>query len=121
MTSKEFQGRVSGDRTALYPDGHFCCSCAQLCWTLLDPTDHQGPLSMGLSRQEYWSGLPFPLSGDLLNPETEPCLLHLLHWQAESLPLKGRESVSHSVVSNSLQPRIFQARIPEWVAIPFSR
>ena len=27
---------------------------------------------MGFSRQEYWSGLPFPLPGDLLNPEIEP-------------------------------------------------
>ena len=32
----------------------------------------QAPLSMGFSRQEYWSGLPFPPLGDLLNPGTEP-------------------------------------------------
>ena len=30
------------------------------------------PLSMGLSRQEYWSGLPFPPRGDLLNPGIRP-------------------------------------------------
>ena len=30
------------------------------------------PLSMGFSRQEYWSGLPFPSPGDLLNPWIEP-------------------------------------------------
>ena len=30
------------------------------------------PLSMGFFRQEYWSGLPFPTSGDLHNPGTEP-------------------------------------------------
>ena len=29
---------------------------------------HQAPLSMGFSRQEYWSGLPFPSPGDLLDP-----------------------------------------------------
>ena len=29
---------------------------------------HQAPLSMKFSRQEYWSGLPFPSPGDLLNP-----------------------------------------------------
>ena len=29
------------------------------------------PLSMGFSRQEYWSGLPFPSPGDLLNPGIE--------------------------------------------------
>ena len=32
----------------------------------------QVPLSMGFSRQEYWSGLPFPPPGDLLNPGIEP-------------------------------------------------
>ena len=32
----------------------------------------QAPLSMGFSRQEYWSGLPFPTLGDLPNPGTEP-------------------------------------------------
>ena len=45
---------------------------------------HQAPLSMGFPRQEYWSGLPFPPPGDLLNPGIELCLLH---WQADSLPL----------------------------------
>ena len=32
----------------------------------------QAPLSMGVSRQEYWSGLPFPRAGDLPHPGTEP-------------------------------------------------
>ena len=32
----------------------------------------QAPLSLGFSRQEYWSGLPFPSSGDLPNPGIEP-------------------------------------------------
>ena len=32
----------------------------------------QAPLSMGFSRQEHWSGLPFPSPGDLPNPRTEP-------------------------------------------------
>ena len=32
---------------------------------------HQAPLSMGFSRQEYWSGLPFPSPGDFPNPEIE--------------------------------------------------
>ena len=32
----------------------------------------QAPLSMGFSRQEYWSGMPFPSPGDLLNPGIEP-------------------------------------------------
>ena len=33
-------------------------------WTVA----HQAPPSMGFSRQEYWSGLPFPSPGDLPNP-----------------------------------------------------
>ena len=32
----------------------------------------QAPLSMGFSRQEYWSGQPFPSPGDLPDPEIEP-------------------------------------------------
>ena len=33
---------------------------------------YQAPLSMGFSRQEYWSGLPFPSPGDLPDPRIEP-------------------------------------------------
>ena len=33
---------------------------------------HQDPLSMGFSRQEYWSGLPFPPPVDLPDPEIKP-------------------------------------------------
>ena len=33
---------------------------------------HQTPLSMGFPRQEYWSGLPIPSSGDLHDPGIEP-------------------------------------------------
>ena len=43
---------------------------AQSCLILWDSTDSSppGPLSMEFSRQKYWSGLPFPLPGDLPNP-----------------------------------------------------
>ena len=44
-------------------------------------------LSMGFSRQEYWSELPCPPPGDLPNPGLSPGLLNLLYWQADSLPL----------------------------------
>ena len=37
-------------------------------WTVA----HQALLSMGFSRQEYWSGLPFPSPGDLPDPGIEP-------------------------------------------------
>ena len=33
---------------------------------------HQTPVSMGLPRQEYWSGLPFPLPGDLCDTRIKP-------------------------------------------------
>ena len=42
-------------------------SCVQLFetqWTIA----HQAPLAMEFSRQEYWSGLPFPSPGDLFDP-----------------------------------------------------
>ena len=37
-------------------------------WTVA----HQAPPSMGFSRQEYWSGLPFPSPGDLPDPGIKP-------------------------------------------------
>ena len=37
-------------------------------WTVA----HQAPPSMGFSRQEYWSGMPFPSPGDLPNQGSEP-------------------------------------------------
>ena len=48
------------------------CSVAQSCLTLATPQTvaHQAPLFMGLSRQEYWSGLPCPLR-DPSHPWTE--------------------------------------------------
>ena len=51
-------------------------SCVQLFmtpWTIA----HQGPLSMGFPRQEYWSRLPFPTPGDLPDPGIKPVSLVL--------------------------------------------
>ena len=48
-------------------------------WTVA----HQAPPSGGSSRQEHWSGLPFPSPGDLPNPEIEPGSPTL---QADALP-----------------------------------
>ena len=42
---------------------------------------------MGFSRQEYWSGLPLPLPGDLPDPRIEPASPESPAWQAEFLPL----------------------------------
>ena len=52
-------------------------------WTVA----HQAPRSMGFSRQEYWSGLPFPLPGDLPDPGNKLTSQCLLHWHADFLPL----------------------------------
>ena len=48
-------------------------------WTVA----YQAPLSVGFSRQECWSGLPFPSPGDLPDPEIEPGSPAL---QADALP-----------------------------------
>ena len=54
-------------------------------WTIA----HQDPLSMGFSRQEHGSGLPFPSPEDLPNPGIEPASPA---WQVDSLPLSHLES-----------------------------
>ena len=52
-------------------------------WTIA----HQAPLSMGFSRQEYWSGLPFPPPGDLPHPGIKPMSPASPAFQVDSLPL----------------------------------
>ena len=72
------------------------------CSTVCDPMDclaYQAPLSMGFSRQEYWSGLPFP------SPATHgsnSSLLHPLHWQADSLPLQYLRSPRRPLVLQNI-------------------
>ena len=57
------------------PGSHACMlSCVPLFatpWTVA----RQAPMSMGFSRQEYWSGLPFPSPGDLPDPGIEAMYL----------------------------------------------
>ena len=99
-------------------------------WTVA----HQAPLSMGFSRQEYWSGLPFSSAGDLLVQESNPGLRHCwqilrqLSYEGSSVPTreaqwgyvcKYRFSItfssvqfSCSVVSNSLWPHELQHARP---------
>ena len=70
--SEHRQGRftiiVMGSR--IFGGGLVAKSCPTLAtpWTVAC----QAPLSMGFSRQEYWSGLPLPSIGDLTDPEIEP-------------------------------------------------
>ena len=64
---------------------------AKSCLTLATPwtVALQAPLSMGLSRQEYWCGLPFPSPGDLPDPGIDP-----VSWQDQvgSLPMSHQGS-----------------------------
>ena len=57
-------------------------------WTV----PRQTPLSLGFSRQEYWSGLPCPPPGDLHDPGLEPTSPAALALQDDSLPLSHQGS-----------------------------
>ena len=63
----------------------------QLCPILCNPwtVAWQAPLSMGFSRQEYWSGLHALLQGIFPTQGSNPGFLRLLHWQVSSLPLSA--------------------------------
>ena len=71
------------------------CACMLSCFCLvwifatLWTVAHQAPLSIGFSRQEYWSGLPFPSPGDLPDPRMEPGCPEL---QVDSSPLSHQGS-----------------------------
>ena len=72
----------------------------QSCSTLSDPwtVARQAPLSKGFSRQEYWSGLPFPSPGDLPDPGVETAR----SGQSRSLPATCSET-SRTMGSSSLE------------------
>ena len=82
MTSSRAESRLedgthqppwSLERIALSPIMCVCVlSCIQLFATLWTVA-HQPPLSMEFSRQEYWSGLPFPLTGESSQPRDQNC------------------------------------------------
>ena len=93
-------GRVFTDwatKEALTPSKseHYCtwrwgfyrglCVCMRPChWCMSDSVIpqtvvHQAPLSKGFTKQEYWSGLPFPTPGDLPTQGSNSGLLRLLH------------------------------------------
>ena len=87
---------------------HFSCVWLFDLWTVA----HQASRSMGFSRQECWSELPFPPPGDFPNPGTEPMSPVALALQVDSLLLSHQGSpymtfssvqFSCSVVSYSLQ------------------
>ena len=91
----------------------YCC-CAkslQSCPTLCDPIDGSPPCSpsLGFSRQELWSGLPFPSPMHEVKRESEV---------AQSCPTLS-DPLDCSLPGSSIHG-IFQARILEWGAIAFS-
>ena len=60
------------------PRGGCPCVCILSCvWLFVTPWTCQAPLSTGLPRQGYWTGLPFPSPGDLPYPGIEPVSLTL--------------------------------------------
>ena len=77
------------------------------CPTLCDPKDcnHQALLSMGLPRQEYWSGLLFPYPGDLPDPGIElrsPALqANALTSEPPQITLHGEQVNKHNSGRNS--------------------
>ncbi|CAM9750100.1 unnamed protein product [Rangifer tarandus platyrhynchus] len=71
---------------------------AKSCLTLATPwtVAHQAPLSRGFSRQEHWSGLPFPSPGDLPDPGTEPGSPALRADSSPTEPLGSPEALTQS-------------------------
>ena len=68
----------------------FSVICVLICiWLIATPwtVARQAPLSMGFSRQEYWSGLSCPPPGDLPDPGIEPASPVSLAWQVDLYPL----------------------------------
>ena len=83
-----------------YTESEFTQSCPTLCdpWTVA----HQVPPSMGFSRQEYWSGLPFPSPEDLPDPRIEPGSPAL---RVDALTSEPPGSPGRTVKKRSSQPR----------------
>ena len=89
---------------------------------------------MGFSRQEYWSGLPCPLPGDLPDPEIKPTsfmspalaggfLFVCFFTTATAKSLQSFPTLCDPIDGSppgSPVPGILQARTLEWVAISFS-
>ena len=65
-------------------------------FTTLWTVAHKAPPSMGFSRQEYWSGLPFPSPGDLPDPGIEP---RSSIFQADALTSEPPGSACQSNIS----------------------
>ena len=94
---------LAGTSQETQPNEACCCLVAKSCLMLatLWMVAYQAPLSMGFSKEGYWSGLLFPSPGDLPNPGIEPRSAAL---QADSLPYKplGKAQVRSDRVPEKL-------------------
>ena len=88
---------------------HCCCCCCRFSRVRLCATAHQAPPSLGFSRQEHWSGLPFPSPMHEMKSESE----------VTQLGPTLRDPMDRSLPGSSIHG-IFQARVLEWGAIAFS-
>ena len=81
------------------------CLVAELCLALCNPMDCRAPGSSihGISKQEYWSVLPFPSPGDLPDPGIKPA----------SPALVGAHSSSYSIFTSFLQDFVQNATLSE--------
>ena len=91
------------------------CVCLCVCvlsrfshvWLFVTPraVADQAPLSIGFSRQEYWSGLPFPSLGYLPDPGTEHLSPASPMLQADSLPTEPPEKLLSILVLKCMVPK----------------
>ena len=105
-TSKSFLGQINHIKISIHERNirklymfKVGCNQCSYCWCLLAvmfdsfatpwTLAYQALLPMGFSRQEYWNGLPFPSSGDLLIQGLNP---HLLHFRWILYPLSHQGS-----------------------------
>ena len=81
---------------------HSVCGLVnKLCPTLVTPwtVAYQSPLSMGFSRQEYWSGLPFPSPRDFPDPRMEPTSLMSLVLTGKFFTTRATENMGVSSIT----------------------
>ena len=120
------------------------CACTfNHVWLFVTPwtVARQAPLSVGFSRQEYWSGMPFPPPGDIPDPGIEPEYpafpslegMFFTSWATREALIHNAAAAAKSLQScptlcdpidgsppGSPVPGILQARTVEWVSISFS-
>ena len=103
-------------------------SCVRFCVTP-QMAAHLAPPSLGFSRQEYRSGLPFPPPGNPPTQGSNSSLLWLLHWQVDSSPQSQLLLLSHfshvqphvtpQMAAHLAPPSLGFSRQEHWSGLPF--